>query len=514
MDPFLILAMIVASVVTHAWEQSKRRSAAAWAEAAERADARDKARRARVVSRTRRLRTARSAGPRDPLWWPYALGWVTAGAVRAGHAGVQGVREGIKIGAPEGRRFGEAAARRGWTLRRTWEEYRRRRAAAAPTTGPTGEAAGGTADELIVEECPACGVYVSHLVVDRELGRACAPCADWRAAGDERAGAARHEHVDNQPEHDHESVDKRHDEWACDGTCTSSDVGPAEAERAGLCPDCGGPGEYVWNFGDEHGHTPCPTCNPDGQRHKRPRVHQQPGEGHEPRCSGGLIAGHRGCPDCIEALLRDGHTGSNEQLEALLIDRWDAAEARAQDPGEDTRDAHLITAPDGHQFVSLIGGAAYVGVPGYGVEPVQGVERRDGFQITNHGGNTMIGSLTNPHEPPGMVPAYTGGPVRYGSGGTTGEGYTDTVTTLQTLARQLAAAHETAQNLAENLSAEELDTDTLNRINDLMEQLDAAAPLADSTSKHVVARHQGVAEAVAAAGGSTNVARKAWYDDV
>jgi len=58
----------------------------------------------------------------------------------------------------------------------------------------------------------------------------------------------------------------------CDGTCTSSNLDSDEAEARGLCRDCGGQGELVWNFGTEHGHIPCRACNPDGPRWKRPRV--------------------------------------------------------------------------------------------------------------------------------------------------------------------------------------------------------------------------------------------------
>ena len=94
-----------------------------------------------------------------------------------------------------------------------------------------------------------------------------------------------------------------------------------------------------------------------------------------------------------------------------------------------------------------------------------------------------------------------------------GEGYGDTVAALQALARQLGAAHETAQRLGEQLTADELDADTLARLADLMDTLDTAAPVAEDAARHVQRRHEPVADAVASAGGSTNVARKGWYDD-
>lgn len=96
----------------------------------------------------------------------------------------------------------------------------------------------------------------------------------------------------------------------------------------------------------------------------------------------------------------------------------------------------------------------------------------------------------------------------------TGEGYTDAVSTLQTLARQVQAAHETAQTLQENLTANEVDAQTITNVSELMDALDAAAPLAAQTASHVMNRHAPVAEAHAEAGGSQNVATKAWYDDL
>lgn len=69
--------------------------------------------------------------------------------------------------------------------------------------------------------------------------------------------------------------------------------------------------------------------------------------------------------------------------------------------------------------------------------------------------------------------------------GGTGEGYTDTVATLQTLARQLQTAHEPCQNLADNLTANEVDAQTITNVSELMDALDAAAPLAVQTAGHM-----------------------------
>ena len=72
----LILAMVLAAFVTHAWENSKRRSAAAWAAARERAEQ-------KWERRTERMRKARTTGPKDPLWWAFATGWVLSATTAA-----------------------------------------------------------------------------------------------------------------------------------------------------------------------------------------------------------------------------------------------------------------------------------------------------------------------------------------------------------------------------------------------------------------------------------------------
>lgn len=54
-------------------------------------------------------------------------------------------------------------------------------------------------------------------------------------------------------------------QYECDGTCVNSNTEDA-------CGSCDGSGHRVWNFGHEHGHSPCPECNPDGPRWVRPRL--------------------------------------------------------------------------------------------------------------------------------------------------------------------------------------------------------------------------------------------------
>lgn len=46
-----------------------------------------------------------------------------------------------------------------------------------------------------------------------------------------------------------------------------------------------------------------------------------------PRCVDGLENGHVGCPNCITRLRAAGHTGTDQQLEAILIDQYDDRKA-------------------------------------------------------------------------------------------------------------------------------------------------------------------------------------------
>jgi hypothetical protein len=70
-----------------------------------------------------------------------------------------------------------------------------------------------------------------------------------------------------QPPVDGQRLPKVAGQVVCDGgaTCHNSNLGPIEAMALGLCPGCGGHGELVWNFGGEHGHTPCRECRGTGR---------------------------------------------------------------------------------------------------------------------------------------------------------------------------------------------------------------------------------------------------------
>ncbi|GAA2773850.1 hypothetical protein [Saccharopolyspora taberi] len=51
---------------------------------------------------------------------------------------------------------------------------------------------------------------------------------------------------------------------SCNGKCSNSNLDPTEAMKRGLCPDCGGLGELITNFGGEHRHVPCGKCKGSG----------------------------------------------------------------------------------------------------------------------------------------------------------------------------------------------------------------------------------------------------------
>ena len=135
----------------------------------------------------------------------------------------------------------------------------------------------------------------------------------------------------------------------------------------------------------------------------------------------------------------------------------------------------------------------------------------------------------NAHEPPGEPPVIYAQAERLGteetepketvmnalpsaSIGTTGEGYTDTVQSLQALAKEMQDAQNAATDLGDSLTANSLDPDTLQQIGDLVDQVESCSTLAENLRRHVEQRHNPMAEATAAAGGSQNVATKTWYD--
>ncbi|MEV3927033.1 hypothetical protein [Actinomadura coerulea] len=152
----IIIALIVAHIVTRAWDESKARSA----EARQRVeDRREEARQRRLqarAARSKRLQTARRDGPSDPLWWLWAAAWTVAAAAAGTAAAVAGAREGAQLGARQGYQLGrEKAAARAARKRAEHDAYERGRTAAA------GDAGQRLADDAVtVEPCPRCGALL------------------------------------------------------------------------------------------------------------------------------------------------------------------------------------------------------------------------------------------------------------------------------------------------------------------------------------------------------------------
>lgn len=415
----LVIAMMLAAGVTHAWEQGKRRSTAAWTESRRRAEERgaahERARQIRAQAWADRFATARATGPRDPLWWAYATGWLVAGSIAAASAGMAGVYSGAVAGARDGYRVGRESARKSRSYRETWRQWRTQR------------------DWLDTERCDRCGGYTPtvQIVIVDGYGRVCPDCKPL----------PKPERDDPTTEFDQDEVMIGRCRWCatemdaalldedgwcatcatwlqsgsgldCDGTCSNSDLSPDEAEEQGLCGSCGGRREYVSNVGGRHRHTPYQHCRGTGESHKNSP---------------------------------EGEDGTAEPQRIHVN-----AERVDQQPGGTTKEESTTMAE--------------------------------------------------------LMPASTSDVAG------TGEGYTDTVNTLSTLAKLLGQAHEEVVNLGDMLTANSLDAETLGQINELADMLDTAAPMADKLHKHVESRHAPVADAVAGAGGSPNVATKAWYD--
>ncbi len=391
MGPDMVIAMVLAAGVTHAWQTGTRRCQAAWTDARRRAEergaTRERARQHRVRARRSRFATARSTGPRDPLWWIYAAGWLIAATASATGAGLVGLYTGARAGSRAGYRIGREGARKGHSYRQSWQQWRRER------------------DWLDTEQCQRCGGYTlpSQLTRVDGLGRVCPDCVP--------------------------------------GPSNEPSSTPDEDEPSGRAE------------------------SDDRSQHSRERTRQW--------ASGQNLR-------CIEC----GGTAEPDWLLCVLCARLRYEQRRKEQHEHSEREAPRTTMASGQDTSKP--GRIYVDA-----------ERVD------------VQEDTDKEESPPMSELM---PANAGQVAGTGEGYTDTITTLAALSTLLGQAHEEVQNLGDMLTANSLDADTLGQINDLADHLDAAAPLAQNLHKHVESRHAPVADAVARAGGSSNVAHTPWYD--
>ncbi|MBA8825305.1 hypothetical protein FHX42_002656 [Saccharopolyspora lacisalsi] len=388
----LIIAMAASAMIVRGWEKSKRRSAAAWAEARHRAEergaARQRARQERSEAWQQRLDDAKATGPRNPLWWAYATGWIVAAATAALTAGVAGAVTGAISGARGGYKVGRAGLRLRWTYRETWTQWRTHR------------------EWIETERCERCGGYVpvDQVVLVDEHGRVCPDCVPTPSF--ERSSTP----DEDEPTERAEAGDRSRRSREHTRTWT--------AGQSPRCVECG-------TTATEPGWVLCVLCaRLRHERRKKQREHEQRSATEDTKASG-----------------QDDSRPSRIYVNA-----------ERADVQEETRPKEITTMSE---------------------------------LVPANGGSDLAG---------------------------TGEGYTDTVSTLATLAKLLNRAHEEVQNLGDMLTANSLDSETLGQINELADALDSAAPMADGLHKHVESRHAPVADAVAGAGGSGNIAAKSWYD--
>lgn len=152
----VIIALILAHMVTRAWDEARARSAEARQRVADRREEARERRQAARAARSKRLQTARRGGPSDPLWWVWAAGWTAAATVSGVTAAVIGARDGARAGARQGYRIGkERAAARAARKRRERDAYERGRADAATAAGER-----QAEDAVTVEPCPHCGALL------------------------------------------------------------------------------------------------------------------------------------------------------------------------------------------------------------------------------------------------------------------------------------------------------------------------------------------------------------------
>lgn len=387
---FLVIAMILSAAAVKAYEQGKVRTRTRWEEARFRAEERgarrEHERQERAAAWSAWFDKGVSSGPRHPMWWAYAAGWTTGGAIAAIGAGAVGVYSGAIAGGKSGYRLGIEAGKKG---RKYGEAFR---AWKARNRWP--------GDPVELGICGRCNGWIAkrELVSSKEYGEVCPDCVPEPSypPGD-----------DDEPYED--VVHERR----------TGDVPP---------PQCAN------------------------------------------RCGMSAAAGSDLCALC--------------QIEA--INRWE----RAQEQRREQEQARSSTPPPPHAGQQEQNGP--IRVDAERIYPDQEEETQP-KEITN----TMAELM----------------PANSSEIAGTGEGLGDTLHTLNALAALLNKAHEEMTSLGDNLTANSLDADTLSRINELNDLLDTATPMAQELHRHVENRHNPVADAMSAAGGSNNVATKTFYDD-
>ncbi|MCA1185730.1 hypothetical protein LCD36_04590 [Saccharopolyspora sp. 6T] len=153
----LILSMVVSAGIVQAGSKGKAK--------AREYKARTQAwRRAQQAAWNRRFSEALAAGPRNPLWWPFAAGWVAAGTVAAAGGFGVGAVSGAVAGARSGRKLGQIAGENGRRFGETFQAWRK--------------ANRGQGDVVELGICGRCKGWIrkNRLQPSAEHGQVCPDC--------------------------------------------------------------------------------------------------------------------------------------------------------------------------------------------------------------------------------------------------------------------------------------------------------------------------------------------------
>lgn len=427
----LVIAMVLSAALVKAYEQGKVRTKTRWDEARRRAEERgaqrERERQERAAAWSAWFDRGVSSGPRHPLWWVYAAGWTTGGAMAALGAGAVGVYSGAVVGGKSGYTLGATAGKQGRKYREAFREWRK--------------ANRGKGDPVELGICGRCEGWIakSELSASKEYGQVCPDCfpAPERDSGQ-----------DPDPRFESSTVHDRN--YADEPRGPRCRCGAGAAPGKELCWSC------LWreaDYWDRVAEEAAKRRRSNGAGRTAPR------DEFIPRCFCGAPVpsgpGPVECPSCRER--------RRQRRRA-----WKQAETEEQEQEGPVRATAERVYPEQE-------------------------EETQPKEITN----TMAENM----------------PAKSSDIAATGEGLGDTLRTLNALASLLNKAHEEMTSLGDSLTANSLDAETLSRINELNDLLDTAAPMAKELHRHVENRHNPVADAMAAAGGSGNVATKTFYDD-
>jgi hypothetical protein len=471
----VIIAMVLAAAITRAYDRGKHRSQAVYDEysqrARERAAAREKARQDAAEAWEQRLNAAHAAGPRAPLWWAHAAGWVIAGIAAALVAGVAGAAVGAIEGARSGYAVGREGGKQGWKIAQAFAQWCKEN----PST------------PIELAQCGRCKGWITadQLTNTAEYGRVCPDCVPPPAPEADSQGPSKESPwCESTVVHDQDKADKPRgprckcgaaaapnrelcwsclwrsaDYWdqvaergrraqGCDGTCRNSPISPSEAIRLGLCPDCGGRRELITDFAGVHKHVPCQRCGGTGTYKRRggggPREKYR-----EIRCECGtpIDKGTRCYACAYEA--RTKQQAKQEETSPPPI-RVDSERIYPEEEQTKPKEIKNMTAIE----------SAHV--------------------------NNIDSS---------------------------GENYSSTVAAMKGLASLMGEVRVRVNDLNEQITSNSLDADTLSKISDLTDEIESVEENSKALHQHVESRHQSLAAATAEAGGSQNVATKSWYDN-